>query len=1080
MRNLTRFFFYKCRYRNLILKTFLIFIIFLLTPNGINLYASTVRESNTQLNQQKRISGHVRGTDGTLLPGASVMIEGTTKGVISDMNGGFVINEAPENAVLVISFIGMKEQKVKIEEGKTHYVVVLEDKATVLDEVVAIGYGTSRRGDLSGAVSVVKGDQLTKAPVHSFDQALAGKIAGVQVSSNEGQPGQGMNIIIRGVGSLTQSNAPLYVIDGFPVEDDMNDAINPEDIESINVLKDASATAIYGARGSNGVIIIETKKGTVGQQELSFSASYGFQEVVKKMDMMNPYEFVKYQLERNATYATAEYLKEDEGITLESYKSKKPINWQNETFRVAPMQVYDVAFRGGTKNSRFSLSGSYFDQLGIILNSGYKRYQGRLFFEHDFNSKLRIGATANYSSAESYGQEASSYGTTGNSSSYLMYSIWGYRPVVGLNTSEDVLLGEPFDPEQDYSGQNYIINPVFSAKNEYRFKTYNTLLLNAYFTYKFTPYFYLRSTFNHSAYTLTNELFNNSSSRLGNPRFPSNIRGVNGQWINSLTSHLSNENTLSYARTLNRIHRVEGTLGATFSRRNVGRFGFASQQIPNESLVMSGLDEGIPYETYASESGWGLMSFLSRFNYIYRGKYIITATMRADGSSKFVPGKRWGYFPSAALGWRMSEEGFMKEIDNLSNAKLRISYGETGNNRVSDFAYMSQMAVTSAVSYSYNNNTPSKGIVPVAIANEDLTWETAAQFNVGYDLGLFNNRVELILDYYDKTTRDLQMYSNIPFYTGFSNAYRNIGKLRNSGFEISLNTVNFNSKKFTWTSNFNISFNKNKVLGLSDDEDYLLSSVGWGVNFNSTPLYIAEIGQPAAQFYGYKWDGNYQYDDFNEVSEGVYVLKDEITTNGMSRDKIQPGDIKYRDLNDDKVVDSEDLTVLGNAYPIHIGGFTNEFRYKSLTLNVFFQWSYGNKIMNANRMLFEGNTLTAQNFNQYASYIDRWTPENQNNTLYRTGGQGPIGVYSDRTLEDGSYLRLKSVSLTYNLPDKIIKRLSLKNLSFNLSSQNLFTLTNYSGMDPEVSVRNSALTPGFDYSAYPRAKNLVLGVKATF
>ena len=1036
---------------------------------------NTLVQKKTEL---KKVNGVVVDEKGVPVIGATVMLPGTKVGVITDVNGQFSI-EAPSEAKIRISYIGYaaKEEEIK---NTSFMKISLSDIDVKLNEIVAIGYGTSKKGDLSGAVSVIKGVQLTKNPVSSFDQALAGKIAGVQISSNEGQPGQQTNIIIRGVGSLTQDFSPLYVIDGFPVEDNFNDAINPEDIESINVLKDASATAIYGARGSNGVIIIETKKGKQGQSEINFGASYGFQEVIKTIDLMNPYEFVKYQLERNPTYASAEYLDITNGITLDTYKNKPQINWQDEAFRRAPVQEYNIAFRGGTNNMKYSLSGSYFDQDGIIINSGYKKYQGRLYFEQDFNQKIRIGATANYSNVESYGQEASSYGTTGNSSTYLLYSVWGYRPTGGLKTSDDLLIGEQFDPEQDYSGQNYIINPVFSAKNEYNSKTYNTLMLNSFINYKINRYLSIRSTLNYSSLNLTREVFNNSSSRLGNPMFPSNIHGVNGSWINSETANFVNENTLRYSRTIKKYHRFDLTIGSTYSKRRVERFGFATQQIPNENLVMSGLDEGIPYESYSSITGWGLASYLMRLNYILRDKYIFTGTFRADGSSKFASINRWGYFPSGAFAWRMSEENFLKGIDALSNAKLRISYGETGNNRVSDFDYLSQMAYTSISSYSFNNNTPNKGIVPIVVANKDLTWETTNQFNVGYDLGFLNNKIELVIDYYNKITRNLQLYANLPYYTGFANAYRNIGKIQNNGLEFSINTVNFDTKDFTWTTNFNISLNSNKVLGLADDEEYLLSNVGWGVDYNYTPLYIAQLGKPAAQFYGYKWDGNYQYADFNELSNGVYALKDDVTTNGMARDKIKPGDIKYCDLNGDKVVDSNDLTVLGDAYPIHTGGFTNELRYKNLTLNLSLQWSYGNKIMNANRIIFEGNGLLRQNLNQYATYINRWTPENPNNVYFGTGGQGPIGVYSDRTLEDGSYIRLKSMSLSYTIPEKMIKSLKIKTLSLSFSSQNLFTLTNYTGMDPEVSVRNSALTPGLDYSAYPRAKNFIFGIKASF
>lgn len=1028
----------------------------------------------------KDITGLVVTPDDDPMPGASIRVVNTEKATVTDINGNFAIKNVKVGDVLHVTFIGMEDKLVEITSDIYRYIIRLEEKVTLLDEVVAIGYGSSKRGDLSGSVAVIKGEELIKSPVHSFDQALGGKVAGVRVTSNEGQPGVSSNIVILGVGSLTRDNSPLYVIDGFPVEDDMNDAINPQDIESINVLKDASATAIYGARASNGVIIIETKKGKIGQSELTFGASVGFQNVINKMEMMNAYEFVKYQLENNETYAAGEYISTEQGRDLDYYKNQPIIDWQDKTFRTAPMQIYDVAFRGGTRNSRYSLSGSFYDQKGIIINSGYKRYQGRGSYEQDFNDKLRIGVIANYSSAQSYGQEASSPGTAGHSSAYLMYNIWGYRPIPSLRITEETLLGQGFDPDLDYSGQVYVINPVFSAENEYRYRTYNTLIFNVFANHKITRYLTFRTTGNYAGYTLIREAFNNSSSRLGTPVFPSNIRGVNGSWIYSLTENLSNENTLRYGRTFKNIHRVDATIGATFSRRGVDRYGYEAQQIPNENLGMSGLDEGTPYKGYAGVSANGLMSYLGRFNYTLKGKYIFTSTFRGDWSSKFAPSRRWGFFPSGAFAWRFSDENFMKRFNHLTNAKLRISYGETGNNRVYDYAYMPKLIITENTPYSFNNETPSKGIVGGTPANHDLTWETAAQFDVGLDLGFFKNRFELIIDYYRKTTRNLQLLANIPMYTGYNRAYRNIGALQNSGLEISVNTVNFDTKDFTWTSNFNISFNKNTVLALADDEPWLKNSVNWGVNFNSTPLYYAEVGKPAAQFYGYIWDGNYQYSDFDEVSEGVYVLKEDVTTNGMSRDKIQPGDIKYRDLNGDLIIDEKDLTTIGDAYPIHVGGFTNDLRYKRISLNIFFQWSYGNKIMNANRILFEGNALGSQNLNQFASYANRWTPDNQNNTLYRTRGQGPIGIYSDRTLEDGSYLRLKSISLSYDIPISKLQKIGFKGLLISLSSQNLLTFTKYSGMDPEVSVRNSALTPGFDYSAYPRAKNLVLGLKATF
>lgn len=412
-----------------------------------------------------------------------------------------------------------------------------------------------------------------------------------------------------------------------------------------------------------------------------------------------------------------------------------------------------------------------------------------------------------------------------------------------------------------------------------------------------------------------------------------------------------------------------------------------------------------------------------------------------------------------------------------TDAKLRVSYGVTGNNRIGDFA--TYPSLTQSDYYSFGNGTPSEAVVPNNLGNKDLTWESTEQIDLGLDLSLFGNRVNLTADLYRKTTRDLLLNANLPFTSGYSSVYKNVGKVRNDGLELSLSTVNVKTRDFEWTSDFNISFNRNRVMALAEGQESLLSTVAFTTDFNSTPLYIARVGGPMAAFYGIAWDGVYGYDDFEVDATGAYVLKKSVPTNGNARETIQPGDIKYADQNGDGVVNDQDMVIIGRATPIHTGGFNNNFTYKGLSLNIFFQWSYGNDIMNANRIIFEGN-YNGKNINQFRSYVDHWTPENPTSRNFRPGGQGPRGVYSSRTIEDGSFLRLKTVQLSYTLPEKWVRRIHLHNVQIFVSGQNLWTWTRYSGLDPEVSTRNSALTPGYDYSAYARNRTYMAGLKIAF
>ncbi|WP_109698982.1 SusC/RagA family TonB-linked outer membrane protein [Chitinophaga deserti] len=1022
----------------------------------------------------RTITGKITDMEGEPLPGVTIVLKGGKAQAMTNETGVYTIRiPQSTDAVLVFSFVGFHTKEARLAPNATVYNTKLEPSVKGLNDVVVIGYGTVKRKDLTGSVGEVKMADMEKAPVASFEQALGGRVAGVQVSAPDGQPGAGMQIVIRGNNSVTQENSPLYVVDGFPMESPDNNVISPADIASIEVLKDASATAIYGARGANGVIIITTKKGKSGAPVVNYQAWVGMMQNLRQQEMMDPYEFVKYQLEMNPTMYTPIYLKD--GKTLEDYRNVKGINWQDQVFRNAIGHNHNLSLRGGNEKTKYSLSGNVYSQDGIIINSGFRRYQGRAIIDQAISDYVKAGINVNYTGTKTNGIFASSTvsGPASGPTASLMYSVWGYRPVTGNADNDAALLDEPFDPDVDPLNE-WRINPIISTRNEYNPAFNNTLVTNAYVEIKPLKYTTLRIAGGMTKTNIRREIFNNSNTRLGNPK--SSALGVNGSIDNIQTNNLLNENTLSYVRTFNKKHSLNAVAGMTLQKISTYRHGFTSTQVPNEALGMSGLDEGIVSTAPNEKSKNALMSFLGRVNYTYDSKYLFTVSFRSDGSSKFAPGNKWAYFPSGAFAWRLSEEQFMKDIPWLSDAKVRAGYGLTGNNRVLDFAYLSSLQMYIYSGYSYGNNMEA-GIIPNNLGNKNLKWETTEQADIGVDLGFFNNRIAFTADYYKKNTRDLLLLATLPGSTGYLNGFRNVGKVSNQGLEFTLNTTNVQTKKFSWTSNFNISFNRNKVVQLNDDEPSLATRITWG-NFNNAFPYIAIPGQPIAQFYGFLFDGVYQYSDFNKLANGSYVLKDEVPNNTMPRANITPGHIKYKDINNDGQVDNSDLTIIGNPNPKHVGGFSNNFTYGGFDLNVFFQWSYGNDILNANRIEFEGGDVVRNYLNMFKSFEKRWTPDNQTNELYRVGGQGPQ-VYSSRTIEDGSYLRLKTVALGYTLPQKLLRRANIKSLRVYAAAQNLYTWTNYTGLDPEVSVRHTALTPGFDWSAYPKARTLTLGLDLT-
>ena len=1047
---------------------------------------------------QSLVRGKVIDDTGLEVIGASILVKGTTQGTITDMDGMFSLSVPDKNAVLQVSYIGYQTLEVKVDVTKPMSIVLKED-SEMLEEVVVVGYQEVKKKDLTGSVAKVDMDNLLNTPVGSFDQTLGGRVAGVNVSSGEGQPGGTMNIVIRGNNSLTQDNSPLYVIDGFPVEDaSLASTINPSDIESLDILKDASATAIYGARGANGVVIITTKKGKVGKPQLKYDGSFGFQNITKQIPLMDAYEFVKLQTELYPSDAKRYYLTlndvNGQPITdasgeniiydLDYYRTAPQYYWQDEIFRTAWQQNHNVSLMGGSEGVRYTASVSYFDQNGVVLESNYKRFQSRM------NTNIRHGKwnaslTANYSRSVQTGSSTSLYSSSGMNN--LFYSVWGYRPVNHLGKPLENLKNNGVDDALDMTN-DYRFNPYMDLLNAYRKYYVNNLQLNGYVAYDILKGLKLKISGGFTNDSRNSDQFNNSNSRYGSP--------ISNDKVNATVQRMQrltwlNENVLTYQTRVKKHHAINSLFGVTFQNSDYESYSFKTTNIPNESLGMAGMNEGIPSTTTSLKSSWSMMSYLARINYDYKSKYYATASFRADGSSKFSKKNRFGYFPSGSLAWTFTQEEFMKKMSKvLSNGKLRLSWGLTGNNRVGEYDYYDMLAMlkakqgtyisngsNSSTVYPFENNLNSIGIAPISILNEDLKWETTEQWNVGLDLDFFNERLGITVDWYLKTTRDLLLDAVLPQSTGFFSAMKNIGKIRNSGWELTLNTVNIQTKNFKWSSNFNIAFNKNKVLELAENQTALLTSAYFDQNYNAQPTYISKVGYPMGMMYGYIYEGTYKYDDFYN-SGGTYTLRPDVPAY-TGETNTQPGMPKYKDVNGDGKIDSSDRTFIGRGQPIHTGGFTNDFSYKGFDLSIFFQWSYGNDILNANRLFFE-NVNGKKDLNQFASYADRWTPENPESDIPAATKSSSNQVVSSRVIEDGSFLRLKTVTLGYNIPTKYTQRWKIANARVYVAGQNLWTLTSYSGYDPEVSIRNSAITPGLDYSAYPRAYAINFGVSLGF
>ncbi len=1043
-------------------------------------------------NGKVTIKGTVQDAIGPVI-GATVFEAGnTSNGVITDVDGGYTITIS-RGSDLMFSCLGYADITEKVGNRTTVNVIMSESTQSLnAAEVVSVGYGSMARRDVTGSVGKVNMDDIVKSTTMNFDQAIAGRVAGVVVTTSDGAVGSEATITIRGNNSLTQSSAPLYVIDGFPTESSFATSLNPADIEAIDVLKDASATAIYGARGANGVIVITTKRGNQGKPKVAVSASWTGARVAKKQDLLDGYEFVRMHQEyvEHRSYSVSTnsffYGYDEEGViqpwrySLADYEGVKSVDWQDMVYRNALTQNYNVSISGGSKDAGniYNISFSALDQDGILINSNFNRYSAKINFTQDITKNISLDLIANYSRSTTNGSQPTASNSETVVTTYLLYSVWGFRPTRPLRYGpiDDNFINELVDEEVSTT-DGFRFNPVASVNNEYRKRTIDYFNGSAALNYRIIPDLKLRISGGYSLNKVTNEQFMNSKTSTGHPASPLGW-GVNGQIGWTEVTEWVNENTFTYDKAFANDHNLQVLGGVTFQGSNERYQAVKATHIKSESLGLEGMDTGEYQSVKPHRYQWTMMSGLARINYNYRHTYYATASFRADGSSKFPKANRWGFFPSASVAWTFSNEPWMK-AGWFNNGKLRVSWGMTGNNRTTTpYDYYSQIATLGGNPESLDyvrDGVIVSGYYPDNMANPNLKWETTDQYDLGIDLAFLDNRLSLTGDVYLKNTRDLLLNATLPASSGYTEAMINVGSMRNKGLELTLNAVPVRIHDFEWNATVNFGMNLNTVVSLAMDQTTLQSKVSWNQTFFSQVPYVTKLNMPTGLMYGFIYEGTYKDSDFinsTSLKEGIPYLA------SVARANLRPGDPRYKDINGDGIVDDNDRTVIGIGQPLHTGGLNNTFSYKGIDLSIFFNWSYGNNILNANRLVFENYEGTQ--LNQFGSMRNAFSlSRNPDSDIPASGATG-MNVFSSRVIEDGSFLRLKSITLGYTFPSKWIGKAKMSSARIYLTGENLFVLTNYSGADPEVSTKKSVLTPGFDWSAYPRAIQLTGGLSVTF
>ena len=997
--------------------------------------------------QSRRISGVVTDAGNEPVIGANVRLKGAAAGAITDIDGRFTL-DVPGNAVLQISYIGYISKEIAV--GRESLLQIqLEEDLRAINEVVVIGYGSIRKSDLTGSVYSVKTAEIQQTPIVSIDQGLAGRASGVQVIQTSGMPGATASIRVRGSSSLQGGNEPLYVIDGFPVYSGEGfgntggktslsglSTVNPSDIESVEILKDASATAIYGARAANGVVLITTRSGKKGQDIITFESDFGVSDVVKKIEVMNAQEYALLVNEAYTNDGLAPYYSSEALAAIA--QSGKGTDWQDEVFRTGLSQNYQLAFSGGDEKTQYAISGAYFNQTGILIHSDFTRYSTRLNFDRHILPDFTIGThlSASHTINNSVATETGGEGG-------VVTGAMKMNPILPVYSDE--LNG--MYTQVNMPG-TLVPNPVATARERKFNNAASRLLGDIYVQWEVIKDLKLKISLGADV------LYNKA-----NLYTPSTIYQANGMAKGEIrvrkTINWLNENTLTWNKTIAQDHAFN-VLGGFTMQRNMAEMVYASSSnFVNNVMEENNLGAGSVYNKPESENiQWSLMSYLARINYTLRSRYLFSVNARVDGSSRFGANNKYGFFPSASAGWRISEESFMQPLkDLLPNLKLRGSYGFTGNTEIGVYESLATLGSNSWVI----GNQLVSGFFPNKIPNPDLRWERTGQLDIGIDIGLLNNRLRLTADYYRKETTDLLYDVAIPGVSGYQTMLKNIGSLENKGYEFSLESDNL-AGAFRWNTAFNISFNRNKVLELGGEDYKEMDESDGHLKTGSVRRLI--VGRPVGIFYGYRFDG-------------IFQNEEETRQQTSSASPIGVGLRRYKDLNGDGRVDAtNDREILGDANPGFFGGLTNNFSCKGVELNVFFQYACGNEIFNYNAVELETPTGGQ---NAYKELLNRWTPSNPSN-IYPKASTNRNVLISDRFIEDGSYLKLKTVSLSYGFPR--LKAKHLQGLRVYVTAQNLLTWTSYRGYDPEVSYRGaSTLQSGEDFGGYPQSRTFMLGIK---
>ncbi|RPD45046.1 TonB-dependent receptor [Hymenobacter sediminis] len=1012
------------------------------------------------------VSGRIVDAKGEGMPGVTVLLEGTTLGSATNAEGVFTIANVPAGSyTLVVSSIGFVTSRVPVTvvDGQPTQVntLTLSEDTQALNEVVVVGYGTQSRQELTTSVASVSSKELTRQPVAGFDQALQGKAPGVQVTAPSGAPGAGINIQIRGNATVNLNSSPLYVIDGVPIlptyEQEITvgnqrpnplNALNPADIESIDVLKDGAAAAIYGVRASNGVVVITTKRGQKGKPQVGLSVYYGQQRLRKKIDLLNSRQFAEYFNEAQVNAGRPVVFPDVNNLPYDT-------DWQDEVYRTAAIQNYQLNVSGATDKTRYYLAGGYFKQDGISLNSGFDRYNFKVNLDQQLGNRFRAGTNLNLSRTNTNGSVRSELGS-GNSGTVL--GALAQIPTIAVRESDGSYGVNPFVP---------IDNPIGNLLETSNKAIIYQMIGNVYGELDILKNLSFRTSLGLDFRT-QNETFFQSRN------YPGTRAGLTDPTIVLGRARTANnqqaiwlwENTLTYNATLGEKHNL--TLLGGYSVQESDRVtssastrNFSSNLIPY--LTGGSEIDGLP-SSYQDQ--WGLMSYFGRAIYNYDERYLATISMRADGSSRFGDKNKFGYFPAISLGWRVSREAFFPESKAVSELKLRGSFGTNGNQEF----YTYQRFPRYALGSNYDNGSSvGGGIRPLNIGNADVKWETTYQYNIGADLGLVANRMTLTLDAYRKRSEDLLLNITVPFSTGSAerDVIQNVGDIENKGFELGLNTINVESQNngFSWNTNLNFSMNRNKVIDLGSQPG--LDGQLVPRQFLEPSYTITRAGAPLGSFYGFQ-------------VQGIFQTEDDVKKAARQESATAPGDIQFRDINNDGVINDNDRTIIGNANPKAIAGVTNNFGYKGLELSVFFQGSFGNDIYNENRRTLEAMSAGS---NQTTRVLDRWTPTNTNTSVPRAifGDPNRNTRVSDRFIEDGSYVRLKNVTLAYTLPATITQRAAISSMRLYVTGQNLITWTDYSGYDPEVSADPFSTTGfGRDLGVYPQSRTYTVGINATF